>query len=143
MVGHALLGSRRGEGIGGVRVTEPSDSARNTLREGIRKARALRDANYRADATDFRIHPSAYRELRSVEQPGCWRFPGALQVGHQEPPVNSSAGEIQAHRLTPLASVRSLPKPQAFPSPSSYVQTQTGTSCQEEYSLCKRAPGRL
>jgi hypothetical protein len=26
--------------------TEPSDSARNTLREGIRKARALRDANH-------------------------------------------------------------------------------------------------
>ena len=48
---------------------EPSDSARNTLREGIRKARALRDANHALTQQISESIRQLDRALRSVEQP--------------------------------------------------------------------------
>lgn len=75
------------------KVTEPSDSARKTLREGIRKARELRDANFALTqqiSESIRLLTESCDRLsnQAVEVPWC---PPSSAM--QEPPVNSLAGE--------------------------------------------------
>ncbi len=73
--------------------TEPSDSARNSLREGIRKARALRDANH---ALAAQISESVRRltercdllSNQAFEVP--WTLPAS---GPLEPPTSSLVRE--------------------------------------------------
>jgi hypothetical protein len=73
--------------------TEPSDSARNTLREGIQKARALRDANHALTqqiADSIRLLTERCDRLSNHALEVPWCPPGSAM---QEPPVSSSARE--------------------------------------------------
>ena len=73
--------------------TEPSDSARETLRESIRKARALRDANHALTqqiAESIRLLTERCDRLSNHALAVPWCPPGSAT---QEPPVNSLARE--------------------------------------------------
>jgi hypothetical protein len=75
------------------RGTEPSDSARNSLREGIRKARALRDANHALTqqiSESIRLLTERCDRLsnHALEVPWCNRGSAA-----QEPTASSLARE--------------------------------------------------
>jgi hypothetical protein len=73
--------------------TEPSDAARETLRESIRKARALRNANYALTqqiSESIRLLTESCDRLSNQALEVPWCPPGPAM---QEPPVSSSAGE--------------------------------------------------
>jgi hypothetical protein len=75
--------------------TEASDSARNKLREGIRKARALRDANHAltqqiSESVRLLTERCDLLSNQALEVP--WPLPG---LAHPEPPANSSAREFK------------------------------------------------
>jgi hypothetical protein len=75
------------------KATEPSDSARNTLREGIRKARALRDANHALTqqiCESVRLLTERCDRLSNHALEVPWCNPGPAT---QEPPARSLAGE--------------------------------------------------
>jgi hypothetical protein len=76
-----------------VKVFEPTDSARNTLREGIRKARALRDANFAltqqiSESVRLLTERCDLLSNQALEVP--WSLPAS---GRPEPPANSLARE--------------------------------------------------
>jgi hypothetical protein len=69
--------------------TEPSESARNTLREGIRKARALRDANHALTqqiSESIRLLTESCDRLSNHAVKAPWCNPGSAT---QEPPASS------------------------------------------------------
>ena len=73
--------------------TEPSDSARNTLREGIRKARALRDANHALTqqiSESIRLLTERCDRLSNHALEVPWCNPGSATQG---PPASSLARE--------------------------------------------------
>ncbi len=73
--------------------TEPSDSARNSLREGIRKARALRDANHALTqqiSESIRLLTERCDRLSNHALEAPWCPPGWAT---QEPPATSLGRE--------------------------------------------------
>jgi hypothetical protein len=77
----------------GAKGSEPSESARNALKEGIRKARALRDANHALTqqiTESIRLLTERCDRLsnHSLEVP--WSLPASAP---QEPPSNSLASQ--------------------------------------------------
>ncbi len=102
----------------GAKGTEFSDSARNTLREGIRKARALRDANHAltqqiCESVRLLTERCDLLSNQALEVP--WSRPASAPM---EPPANSLARDSKRIALvtqTPAfhpASVVSTPKSQ-------------------------------
>jgi hypothetical protein len=75
------------------KVSEPSDSARNTLKEGLRKARALRDANYaltRQISESIRLLTESCDRLSNHALEVAWCPPGSAM---QEPSASSLVRE--------------------------------------------------
>jgi hypothetical protein len=73
--------------------TEPSDSARNSLREGIRTARALRDANHALTqqiAESVRLLAERCDRLSNHALEVPWSLPASASL---EPPASSLARE--------------------------------------------------